>query len=170
MTMVSQHQAPQPPLQTSGLFLRHLMEVCSKIPSHIMTYFVGPRVFLQSQLHISQKFSQIFLFYEYFDIQTAKSIVDIRVIPVSPNGSMYLVKSLHNYYDTLSGAMVFIRSHCRLVKSCQKCFFKVFFCKYSTCRHQGYSSQQKNQMLKCQWEWLPSLPHSHPLQHRHFTP
>ena len=32
------------------------------------------------------------------------------------------------------------------------------------------SSYHKNQILKCLWEWLPSLPHSCPLEHRHFTP
>ena len=32
------------------------------------------------------------------------------------------------------------------------------------------SSYHKNQILKCLWEWLPSLPHSQSLEHRHFTP
>ena len=31
------------------------------------------------------------------------------------------------------------------------------------------SSYHKNQILKCYWEWPPSLSHSHPLAHRHFT-
>ena len=31
-------------------------------------------------------------------------------------------------------------------------------------------SYHKYQILKCLWEWLPSLSHSHPLKHRHFTP
>ena len=56
MTMVSQHQAPQPPLQTSGLFLRHLMEVCSKILSHIMTYFCGAKSFLSLNCTLVKSF------------------------------------------------------------------------------------------------------------------
>ena len=31
------------------------------------------------------------------------------------------------------------------------------------------SSYHKNQIWKCLWEWLPSIPQSHPLEHRHFT-
>ena len=31
------------------------------------------------------------------------------------------------------------------------------------------SSCHKNQILKSWWEWQPSLPHSCPLEHRHFT-
>ena len=29
--------------------------------------------------------------------------------------------------------------------------------------------RHKNQILKCLWEWLSSLPHSRPPEHSHFT-
>ena len=36
-------------------------------------------------------------------------------------------------------------------------------------KSQGLRSYHENQMLKLKREWLSSLSHFHPLQHRHFT-
>ena len=51
--------------------------------------------------------------------------------------------------------------------------FKVLaFCsqwKYNDQIQVTRSSYHKNQILKCLWEWLSSLPHSRPPEHSHFT-
>ena len=98
----------------------------------------------------------------------------------------YLILMVWRHFDVNLVVISLLASKCQDFKV-EMPIFQPFYCmKLKTsnfkvlafCSHCRYndqiqitrSSYHKNQIFKCLWEWLPSFPHSHPLEHRHFTP
>ena len=103
-----------------------------------------------------------------------------------PQAFQYLILVIWRHCDLNLVMISFLASRCQDFKVETPVFqpfydmklktsnFKVLaFCsqwKYNDQIQVTRSSYHKYQILKCLWEWLSSLPHSHPLECRHFTP